>query len=70
MEKIAELKQRIKRLEAALKPFAREAGQWSVTVPDGYKPGVSEQGSKQVYCKAEFSIGHCRKAAELLGQKI
>lgn len=63
---IRRLNARIKELERALRPFAREADEWSVVTPDRYKPGVSEPGHKEVYCKAAFSIGDCRLAKRLL----
>lgn len=60
------LNARIRELERALRPFAKEADEWSVTISEGYKPGVSEPGHKQVYAKAVFSIGDCRRAKRLL----
>lgn len=60
-------KQRIKELETALKPFAREADTWLATISDKYRPGVTEPRQKQAYAKAEFTLGDCRRARRLLG---
>lgn len=60
--------QRIKRLEAGLRPFAMEAASWADRVSNSYRPGVTEPRQHQSYSKAAFSIGDCRRAARLLKQ--
>jgi hypothetical protein len=59
---------RIKQLETALRPFAKEADEWHESVKDRYCPGVTEPKQKYAYARACFSIGNCRRAARLLSQ--
>lgn len=64
----AELNRRVKKLEAALKPFAEEADQWSESVGNHYRPGVTEPKKTVSYGKAVFSIGDLRRARKLLAE--
>lgn len=57
---------RIRKLEAALKPFADEADFWHDSVSNAYRPGVTEPKQKVSYGKAGFTIGDLRRAAKLL----
>lgn len=60
---------RIRRLEAALRPFADEAETWLDTISDKYRPGVTEPRQTFSYAKAEFSLGDLRRARRLLSQR-
>jgi hypothetical protein len=61
-------KQRIRQLELALRPFAREANNWSDKVPDRYRPGQTEPKQRLANpgSRAVFNIGHLRRAQRLL----
>lgn len=61
-------KQRICQLEAALRPFAKEADSWLDSVSDGYRPGMTEPRQREAYGKAEFSMHDLRRARRLLRQ--
>lgn len=62
------LERRVKQLEAALRPFAREASEWHDGIGDRYRPGLTEPRQKFAYARATFSLGDCRRAARLLGE--
>jgi len=57
---------RIRTLEAALQPFAAEAGTWLDTVSNRYRPGITEPKKREFYSRAEYNIGHLRRAARLV----
>jgi hypothetical protein len=59
-------KQIIAALRRALKPFAKEAAQWSDSVSDSYRPAVTEPQQQQFHARAEFNIGHLRRAKKLI----
>jgi hypothetical protein len=59
---------RIRDLERALAPFAKEAGCWSDKVPNSYRPGMTEPKARTFDARAEFTIGHLRRARALLGK--
>lgn len=66
------LKLRIAELRQALRPFAREAEQWSEEVPDYYRPLCTEPGSETPApgSEASFTIGDLRRAKALLEKPI
>jgi hypothetical protein len=66
MREILWWQKRVKALEDALRPFAREADNWVDTVSDRYHPGVTEPRKSQALAKAEFSLGDLRRARRLL----
>ena len=59
-------RQRIRQLEAALRPFAKEAETWLASVSNRYRPGMTEPKQRQSYARAEFTLGDLRRAARLL----
>ena len=63
---MTDVERRVRTLEKALLPFAKEAKAWSQTVKDRYRPGIVEPGQKIAHAKAEFSIGDLRRAEKLL----
>lgn len=65
-KELKEAKQRIRDLERALKPFAQEATNWSEQVSNGFHPGVTEPKHKFAHAKAEFTVGHLRRAHKLV----
>lgn len=46
-----EMQKRIKQLERALIPFAKEADTWSDKIPNRYRPGVTEPGGWQAHAQ-------------------
>lgn len=59
------LRRRIGDLEKVLRPFVKEADTWSDSVPDRYRPGVTEPGQKTFYGRATYNLGHLRRARDL-----
>lgn len=59
---------RIRALERALEPFAREATEWWEKCPDRYRPGMTEPGSNWAQGRAVFNIGHLRRAHRLVAR--
>lgn len=67
---MTDLERRVRMLEKALLPFAREAKAWSETVKDRYRPGIVEPGQKIAHAKAAFSLGDLRRAEKLLRDTV
>lgn len=63
---LRKLYRRIAVLERALAPFAKEADQWADKVGPRYRPGLTEPRKRHSYAKAEFNLGHLRRARRLL----
>lgn len=56
---------RLRALEQALEPFAREAGQYGdAIVPRGYRPTVYLSATRMR--KTAYTVGHLRRAKKVL----
>lgn len=60
------LRARVARLEAALKPFAKEADTWSDRAPDDLHPFIDTFDAVHFGNDAEFTIGDLRAARAAL----
>lgn len=56
--------ERVRELEALLKPFALDADEWADSVPDDYSPLCTEPGSETAHLGSEtkFTVGDLRRA--------
>lgn len=66
---IETLEARIAELENALRPFAKEAGEWGDLVPDDHYPVFVEMGhwdARYYGSKAKYSVGDQRHARRVL----
>jgi ATP/maltotriose-dependent transcriptional regulator MalT len=53
------------KLREALEPFAKEAGEWAVEIPDDERPMIEGQADDEP-AFAEFTVGDLRRARAVL----
>jgi hypothetical protein len=66
MNTIAALRARVAKLEAALRPFAKEGAKWNDHAPHDLHPSIASTDAMYLGDEAEFTIGDFRAARAAL----